>query len=247
MRMKLRARLLLSAAFLLAAPALAEPVKQIESARVTLRDLVESAPAELAGVDLGPAPPPGGSRLIARDELLREIRRAGADAKGLTLPELTRVVSAGKRFTPAELGRLFEPALRAALPRGVTLKSVTVARGALVSPRVEAGAVFLPKLPRRRGNVKSSGSVELVLDGAVVSRVPVAVWFSIEPVAAEPLVKRGSRIDLVIERGPARITAAAVALADAEIGDVVQFRVGATQKMLRARVESRSLARVVAP
>jgi hypothetical protein len=245
--MRLRAALVIAASCLFAAPLRAEPVKHVESARVTVGDVVDAAPAELAGVDLGPAPPPGGSRLIARDELAREIRRAGADAKGVKLPELTRVVSAGKRFTPAELAALFEPALRAALPRGVTLKSVTVARGALVSPRVEAGAVFLPKLPRRRGNVKSSGTVELVLDGSVVSRVPVTLWFSIEPVAAEPVVRRGSRVDLVIERGPARITAAAVALADGEVGEVLQFRVGATQKTLRARVESRTLARVVAP
>lgn len=245
--MKRRLALLLAALCAFSAPLHAEPVKQIESARVSVGDVVDSASGAVAGVDLGPAPPPGGSRLIARAELERELRRAGADAKGLKLPELTRVVSAGKRFTPAELAKLFEPALRAALPRGVSLKNVTVARGALVSPRVEAGAVFLPRLPRRRGNVKSSGTVELVLDGAVVSRVPVALWFGIEPVAAEPVVRRGSRIDLVIERGPAKITAAAVALADAEVGDVIQFRVGSTQKTLRARVESRALARVVQP
>jgi hypothetical protein len=245
--MRVGALLLIVALCQLPSVARAEPVMQVESARVSFGDIVPSAPRELAGVDLGPAPPPGGSRLIDRAEIERELRRAGADSKGVQVPALVRVVSAAKRFTAADLAKLVEPALRAALPRGVSLKSVSAMRGAMVSPKVEPGAVFLPKLPKRQGNVKVSGSVELVLDGAVVGRVPVSLWFSLEPVAAAPVVKRGARVDLVIERGPARVTAAAVALADADVGEVIQFRVGATQKMLRARVESRSMARVVAP
>jgi flagella basal body P-ring formation protein FlgA len=58
-------------------------------------------------------------------------------------------------------------------------------------------------------------------------------------------VSKGARVQLLIESGPARITATAIALTDGEIGDTLQFRVATTQKLLFGRVEEPTLARVV--
>jgi flagella basal body P-ring formation protein FlgA len=52
-------------------------------------------------------------------------------------------------------------------------------------------------------------------------------------------------MQLVIEMGPARISATAIALSDGELGDTLQFRVAATQKILYGKVEASTLARVV--
>ena len=65
--------------------------------------------------------------------------------------------------------------------------------------------------------------------------------------AAAPLMAKGARVDLVIARGPTRISASGVALDQAEQGETISFRVSSTGKVLRARVDSVTLALVVLP
>jgi flagella basal body P-ring formation protein FlgA len=60
-----------------------------------------------------------------------------------------------------------------------------------------------------------------------------------------PAVSKGARVQLMIESGPARITATAVALNDGEVGETLQFRVATTQKILFGKLENPTLARVV--
>jgi hypothetical protein len=237
----------LCAALVATAPAHAEPKRVLSSSRVRLADIAQTSDPDLAELDLGPAPPPGSSRLFARDEVLLLLKSFGASPAKISMQQTVRVSSAARRFTPRELGELVEPSLRAALPAGVTLKELRVSRPLLASPRVEVGEVRIPRMLRRAGDATLTASVDLMHEGSVAHRLPVTLQVVMSEEAAAPLIRKGARVDLVIARGPARISASAVALDDADLGDVRSFRVSSTHKVLRARVESSTLALVVTP
>jgi flagella basal body P-ring formation protein FlgA len=231
----------------LASTALAEPIRLIDSSRVRLADLADNVNAELAEVDLGPAPPPGGSRLFAREDLRRELRAQGLDIARIRLPDVVRVQSASRRFSPADIDALVRARLTSALPAGVALKELKIAKGIVASPRITVGETRVPKLARRPGPATLTASVELLRDGEVSARLPVTLIVEVSERAATPPVDKGARIDLVIARGSARISAGGIALEAAEIGEVASFKVSTTQKVLRARVESPTRAIVVTP
>ena len=227
--------------------ALAEPVRVIDGSRIHLSDLTDVQGDELAQVDLGPAPPPGGSRVFAREDLRRELRAQGVDTARLKLPEMVRVQSASRRFSPAEIDALVRARVSSALPSGVSLTELKISKGIVASPRIVVGEVRVPKLVRRSGPATLTAIVELVHDGEVSSRLPVTLLVSVSERAAAPLVDKGARVDLVIARGSARISASGIALEAAEAGEIVSFKVSTTQKVLRARVESSTRALVVTP
>ena len=79
------------------------------------------------------------------------------------------------------------------------------------------------------------------------ARVPVTLVLELSHEAAAPTLAKGARVDLVIARGATRISASGVALDDAELGEVKSFRVSSTGKVLRARLDSPTLAVVVTP
>lgn len=225
----------------------AEPKRVIESARVRLGDVAQTKDPELSAIDLGPAPPPGNSRLFAKRDVLRVLAAFGAETRNVSMPSSVRIVSAGRRFTPKELEQLVDTQVRDSLPAGVSLKTLRVSRPLLASPQIEVGDVRVPRLVRRAGESTVTASVDLLHEGEVALRLPVTLIVELSEQAAAPLVRKGARVDLVIARGPARISATAVALEDADAGDVRSFRVSSTSKVLRARVESATLATVVTP
>jgi flagella basal body P-ring formation protein FlgA len=232
-------------AFALAAAA--EPLLTVDTARVQLKDVAEVSNGELGDVDLGPAPPPGGSRLFVREDLLRDLQSQGIDPRSVKVPARVRVASAARRFAPNELAEMVRQPLVAALPPAVKLEQLTVARGVLASPRISVGEVRVPKLPRRAGSTTVTAMVDLMHDDQVATRLPLTLKLEVSEQAAAALVTRGARVELVIARGAAKISASAVALEDAELGQIASFKVSSTQKVLRARVQSRGEAMVVTP
>ena len=91
----------------------AQPVKEIQvtGPRVTLAEIVPSAPASVATADLGPAPAPGGSRFVTQEEL--RTAASGAPAKVIAaLPAAVRVVRKMKKLTGTRTG----PSATYALP-----------------------------------------------------------------------------------------------------------------------------------
>jgi hypothetical protein len=224
----------------------AEPLRTVESARIRLADVVATKDPELAEIDLGPSPPPGSSRLFGRSEIVSMLKARGV-TRAVAMPPVVRVQSAGRRFTADELESLIEPHARGSLPAGVVLKELRVARAVLTSPRAEIGEVRMPRLPRRAGELTITASADLLHEANVVARVPVTLVLELDRQAAAPLVQKGARLDLVIARGAARISAAGVALDDADLDEVRSFRVSSTGKVLRARVESATRAVVVTP
>lgn len=228
----------------LAQHAEADPAAIVDASRIRVADIVSGAPEAWAGVDLGPAPPPGSSRLISRDEVRRTLEAAGF-AGTPRMPATVRVTSAAKRWSVTELEDLLTEPVTRALPPGVTLTRLKCSRGAVTSPRARVGQVKLAVLPRREGSVTSVATVELVQDGELAERVLVRLSLELSAEAARPLLERGAAATLVIERGAAQISARGIALSAGDLNEVIAFRVSSTNKILSARVESAERARVV--
>jgi hypothetical protein len=174
------------------------------------------------------------------------LREEGLDAKRLKLDPVVRVKSAARHFEPKELQALLEPAVSAALPPGVSLTELKVLRGISSSPRIRVGSIHLPTLPRRVGALTLTCIADLTQDDDVVFRLPVTLTVDVSQEAAAPLVARGAEVSLVIARGSARISTTGIALENSDRGQLASFKVAISQKVLRARVESKTLAVVVA-
>src|SRR5262245_48039334 len=72
----------------------------VESERVTLGDLSPTAPRELLGLDIGPAPRPGKSGFVSRAAVQDALRRVGADPELATaLPARAEIKRAGHSLT----------------------------------------------------------------------------------------------------------------------------------------------------
>jgi hypothetical protein len=246
MRARIWPRLSVCVALLGAATsASADEGRVVRGAQVHLSDLVGALPAELPDLEIGAAPPPGSSRTIARGEIVDAASKSGVSLKQLKLPTAVRVTSAARYWNTEELASAATPVLLAALPAGVNVKRAKATAKAVTSPSATITAVRVPKLPRREGEYLTTATVELSNDGQIVARIPLSLALDISSSAAAPAIGKGSRVQLMIESGPARITASAVALSDGEVGDTLQFRVASTMKILYGKVIDPTLARVV--
>ena len=242
----MRAWAFLSVAIMCAtAGANADEGRVVRGARVHLSDVMTELPAEVPDFELGAAPPPGTSRTIARSEIIDAASRSGISLKPLKLPLAVRITSAAKRWSTEELSNAAAPTLANALPAGVTVKRAKATSSVVTSPSATISAVRVPKLPRRQGEYLTSAIIELSNDGQIVARIPYQLSLDISSAAALPTITKGTRVQLMIENGPARITATAIALSDGEVGDTLQFRVASTQKILYGKVVEPTLARVV--
>jgi hypothetical protein len=225
--------------------AFADDARIVRGSQVHLSDLVTELPAEVPDLEIGAAPPPGSSRTIVKGEIVDAASKSGVSLKQLKLPLSVRVTSAAKRWNTDELASAATPVLLNALPHGVSVKRAKALAKAVTSPGASISAVRVPKLPRKEGEYLTTAMIELSNDGQIVARIPLQLTLQISSAAAVPTVSKGARMQLMIESGPARISATAVALSDGEIGDTLQFRVASTQKILYGKVEERTLARVV--
>ncbi len=230
----------------LAGAAGAESERTIDTSRIRLSDVSDGYDdGELANLDLGPAPPPGSSKLLSRSEVEDQLHAAGDNAKNLRMPGSLRVKSAAKRWTADELRDALTPKLLAALPIGLKYKNSKLNRAIVTSPSVKIGEAHFPKFPKREGELTLTAIVDLVQDDVTVMRVPVTVVVQVTEAATRPAVSKGARINLVIEHGPARVTALATALSDTELGAMGLFRVASTQRVLRARLVGPDSAMVI--
>jgi len=237
-------------AFLLASlvclSANAEALRTIDGTRIHLSEVSDGYDdGDLASLDLGPAPPPGNSRLLSRAEVEDQLRAAGDDAKSLRMPSALRVKSASKRWSADDLREAVTPRLLAALPPGLKFKTAKLNRALVTSPNVVIGEAHFPKFPKREGELTLTATVDLLQDGATVLRVPVTVVVLVTEAATHATASKGARVNLVIEHGAARVTALATALSDTELGGLGLFRVASTQRVLRARLLSADSAQVV--
>lgn len=218
---------------------------RITGARVYLRDVMTGCPESACAADLGPAPPAGSSRWVPAEAMRGALSAAGEHPAHYPDLAAKRVISASRVWSPAELGELLRPSIERKLPPGVRLVELQAKTGATLPLLASAGECTLPGLPRRAGPVTTTATVEILHEGSAVRRVPVQLRLDLSERAARPLIARGGVVTLVIERGLASVSARGIALSDAELGQLVPFRVQPTGRVVQARVQSAELARVM--
>jgi hypothetical protein len=138
-------------------------------------------------------------------------------------------------------------AVQDAMPRGVTLAHLEAKMPLVAAPDAVVGHAEVPKPPKHAGVFRTSVVVPIIADGAVVTRVTLSATLEVSEGAARPDVAKGTRVTLVIDRRGARIGAAGVALADSDLGQIGEFRVDKTGRIVKARLDATDLASVVSP
>ncbi len=236
--------LVLATCAALAGTAAAESKVNVTGASIRVSDIDPGAAPELADIELGRAPPPGASRLLSQKEIRQRLREAGVDPARITVPRSVRVESPAERWKPEEVAVRADAAVRAALPPGVALLKLSARQGVVVPPGTTVAAAH-PVIPRRVGRHELTLVAELRQDETIVARAPLSLVVEVSAEAFAPVVRKGDRLTLVVEHGNARVGATAVALADADQGDAIWFKVTSTGKTLKAKVASRELGVVV--
>jgi flagellar basal body P-ring formation protein FlgA len=146
----------------------------VDGATVRLADVavLEGNATDFAGVDLGPAPDPGGSRHLDGIAILHKLRAAGLD-DGTTryeIPASVRIARAYQDVSADEIRGTVERDASSVLGPGEELRTVEVGSGARIPPgpyevRLGAGAAGARGARRRV-------DVDLVQEGGVVASVP---------------------------------------------------------------------------
>jgi len=223
----------------------ADAPRVIDAARLRVGDVVTGAPAAAAAVDLGPAPPPGGTRLLGRSEILDALKRAGVDSSRLRVAPSVRVTGASKVLEPDQIAILVRPMIEAGLNKGVALLRVEAPARITVSPRSAIRSVKLAPVPRQKGIARVSAFLEWACDDRVTATGNVSVTVDVSAEAAAPDVVKGASLMLVIERNRVQVSAPGLSLGDAMIGQVVRASVRSTSRVVSARVVARDRAMVV--
>ena len=228
----------------LAATASAENRVSIAGPTVRVSDIDPAAPAEVADIELGRSPPPGSSRIFTRSEIRQRMREAGADFTHVNVPVSIRVEAPAEHWRPEEVAARADGAVRAALPPGVSLIKLDAQRSIVVPPGSSVTSVK-PVIPHAVGRHDVTVVAEVRRNQEIVARAPLSLVVDVGEDAFAPVLRKGDRLTLIIEQGNARIGASAVTLADANVGDAIFCRVTSTGKVLKAKVQSRDVGRVV--
>ncbi|MBI5537730.1 MAG: flagella basal body P-ring formation protein FlgA [Deltaproteobacteria bacterium] len=231
--------------FLLSIAAHADAPVTVDAARLRVGDVVHGAPVAAAAVDLGPAPPPGGTRLLGRSEILDALRRAGVESNRLSIPASVRITGASRVLEPADVSAAVTPMIAKDLPKGVTLVRVDASSRVVVSPRSTLRTVKLAPIPRHKGSALIAAGMEWVCDDRVVATGHVNVALDVSAEAAAPDVLKGAALVVVAGRNRVQVSAPGVSLADGMIGDVVRASIRSTGRIVQVRLTSKDRAAVV--
>jgi hypothetical protein len=209
---------------------------RVAGSRVHACDVVDGLSPEAGGVDLGPAPAPGGSRIIDHDEIVRALRAHDLDAP-IGVPASVRVLRRVTTLQPGDLERLIRETLGPKLPRGVTLGAVHPGRPLDVPDGWTRATVDIPRPPRRTGPLASTARVVFFEDAQALSSVAVPVDLTLSEEAAIPDLQHGARVTLVVRRGLVEVTSSGTAGADADVGAVLPVVLHPSGRIVRARLE----------
>lgn len=220
----------------------ATPVSEVAlvGPRVLLSDLVRGA----ADVDLGPVPPPGGSRLIDRAEIGKAAREQGHAAPG-SLPEAIRVVRKMRDLSGPDLDRMSREAARKSLPRGVDVVRTRTPPSLRIADGFDRVALELPRPPRRVGAATIGGAMIFSRDGEELGRTAITVEVTVSEEGAAPDVRQGSTVTLLVRRGLVELRVPGVVTSDADVGALVPLTLRGSGKAVRARLVDREQAILV--
>ena len=236
--------LVIAAAFaLVAAPALADkapPQKQIAHARVVLADIVDRCPEELASLDLGPAPAPGSTRLIAKADIEAALPEGAPRFK---IPQAVRVARKIKSLTVKDLESTATSALgEIELGRGAKLSAVHPRATVGVAEGYDSVTASLPRPPRRSGKFSTTATLSFREGDVELSRIEVPIDLDLPKEATQPDVKKGSKVTFVLDRGVVQIKATGTAGADVDVGDALSVTIVDSGRALRGRLVQRDPA-----
>jgi hypothetical protein len=226
----------------------AAPPRQVRlvGARVHVGDVVPNADASIAGVDVGPSPLAGCSRIVTRADIVTAL-----DARQLPvpaqLPDAVRVVRQAKHVAPSEMDMLVRDAIKEkSLRRGVTLDAVRAERAVDVIDGWTRVDVDVPRAPKKAGPFATTAFVSFYgAEAEVLARFPVPIDLAVSEEGTAYDTTRGAPVTLVIRRSLVEVRIGAFAGADADIGDSVPIQLRPSGRVVRAKLLSRDEALAV--
>lgn len=196
--------------------------------RVTVAEVLPLLRGSAAGeVDLGPAPLPGGERVVRAREVRSALEAAGHDARGVQIPVSTKIRREAQAMDRSAIVDLVRPELnRAFFPCIVTEVQapprITLATGDVV---VEATG----RAPRTSGHAAAS---VVLRAGGRDTRLSIVA----DVECPAPVVSPGGRVQIVAIYGRVRASAPGTAIESGRVGDDIRVTNSLTRTTLRGRV-----------
>jgi hypothetical protein len=241
------ALLLLLPPLVAARPAAARPPiaeVRIATARVHVADVLPAITGDAGALDLGPAPAPGGSRLVTRDDLRRALAEAHA-AIPAALPEAVRVIRKMRRLGALDLERLTRAALPAAMPRGATLTALRAPKSVELADGWDTVTARIPRPPHRVGSFPSTVTLAFLSGGESLAEISFPIDVTVDATGAAFDVARGGQLTLIVKRGLVEIDAPALATTDADLGAIIPVTLRPSGRVVRARLVTVDRAELV--
>jgi flagella basal body P-ring formation protein FlgA len=184
--------LALAGAVLAPATARAAATVAIRAERIRLGDLTPTAPRELASLDIGPAPAPGGRGVVSRDAVRAALTRAGADPRLADgLPARQAIERTRLELTTAQLEEAALAEVARDLPDGIRVAGWTGLRTVVLPEGPWRVEVSLQRLRRA-----TAASVSVHSGDRLVTKLPVTLHLEGKARTATPRsdLARGSAI-----------------------------------------------------
>lgn len=212
------------------------PEVAIARTRVRLDDLVPHAAPEIGALDMGPAPAPGGARVVTRAELKQAIEEAKSKLPK-ALPAAVRVVRKMAQLGPAEVETITRRAMDAApLGRGATLQAVHPAGPARIPAGWDSVRASIPRRPHRTGVVRATCLLVFSAGPDTIGELTVPVDLALSLEAAAYDLPKGGPLLVVVRRGSIEVEAPAIAAADADIGNVLPVMLKSSGRVVRVKL-----------
>jgi hypothetical protein len=217
---------------------------RIAAARVHLGDVLPAILGDAAAVDLGPAPAPGASRLVTRDDLQRALDEAHCKAPA-RLPEAVRVFRKMRKLGAAELEQLARAALPGAMPRGAALNAVRAPRSVDLADGWDRVVASVPRPPHRVGSFATTVTLSFLSGAERLAEIsfPIDVLVNAEGAAFD--LAHGRQLTLIVKRGLVEIEAPAIATIDADVGMILPVALRPSGRVVRARLLTADRAELV--
>ena len=238
---------MLLAALLAATPALARaPIVEVRvaAARVHLVDVLPAITGDAGAFDLGPAPTPGASRLVTRDDLLHALEDAHAKVPA-KLPDAVRVIRKMRRLVALEIDQITRAALPAKMPRGASLTALRAPKSIDVADGWDAITARIPRPPHRVGSFPTTVTLAFMSGVETLAEISFPIDVTVTAEGAAYDLARGAQLTLIVKRGLVEVEAPAFATTDADIGTILPVTLRPSGRVVRARLLAADRAELV--
>jgi flagella basal body P-ring formation protein FlgA len=198
----------------------------VDGDRITFGDISPTAPRELLGVDLGPAPAPGARTQITRAAVADALRRSGGDpALATGVPVRQSVQRAAHDLSLEDLDVEVRAAALADLPLGVDIESVAGLRAVKLPPGEHTVAVTLGRLRR-----STRATVEISVGDRRWASINATIALS--GTAKTPVLNKALASGATVESGH-------VSLREVDIDDLPEGAITRTDQLVGKRLKTR--------